>query len=185
SPPAAPARDDGPGACGARGRARAHTVARDQPGRPVVRDPVRADPARAPHPQARRDGRARQPPADHGRSRGGRLARGRGQRLPARTDVLRLGAAGRSGNVPGFAAGALLLILVGAVVGGSLAVGAPVLAIPIVFVILVLWGGARLAVRRERPGIGEEDVHGERVEFDERDRRTLTPPGTTPPARER
>ena len=87
--------------------------------------------------------------------------------------------------MPGFAAGALLLILVGAVVGGSLAVGAPVLAIPIVFVILVLWGGARLAVRRERPGIGEEDVRGERVEFDERDRRTLTPPGATPPARER
>ena len=79
----------------------------------------------------------------------------------------------------------LLLVLVAAVVGGALAVGAPVFAIPIVFVILVLWGGARLATRRERPGIGEEDVRGERVEFDERDRRTLTPPRATPPARGR
>ena len=79
----------------------------------------------------------------------------------------------------------LLLVLVAAVVGGALAVGAPVFAIPIVFVILVLWGGARLATRRERPGIGEEDVRGERVEFDERDRRTLTPPQATPPARGR
>ena len=65
--------------------------------------------------------------------------------------------------MPGFTAGALLLILIAAVVGGSLAIGAPVLAIPIVLVILVLWGGARLAVRRERPGIGEEDVRGEGV----------------------
>ena len=76
----------------------------------------------------------------------------------------------------------LLLVLVAAVVGGALAVGAPVFAIPIVFVILVLWGGARLATRRQRPGIGEEDVRGERVEFDERDRRTLTPPHATPRA---
>ncbi|TMK61439.1 MAG: hypothetical protein E6G53_16425 [Actinobacteria bacterium] len=82
-------------------------------------------------------------------------------------------------------AAVLLLVLVAAVVGGALAVGAPVFAIPIVFVILVLWGGARLATRRERPGIGEEDVRGERVEFDERDRRTLTPPQATPPARGR
>ena len=79
----------------------------------------------------------------------------------------------------------LLLVLVAAVVGGALAVGAPVFAIPIVFVILVLWGGARLATSRQRPGIGEEDVRGERVEFDERDRRTLTPPQATPPARGR
>ena len=82
-------------------------------------------------------------------------------------------------------AAVLLLVLVAAVVGGALAVGAPVFAIPIVFVILVLWGGARLATRRERPGIGEEDVRGERVEFDERDRRTLTPPHATPRARGR
>ena len=82
-------------------------------------------------------------------------------------------------------AAVLLLVLVAAVVGGALAVGAPVFAIPIVFLILVLWGGARLATRRERPGIGEEDVRGERVEFDERDRRTLTPPQATPPARGR
>ena len=87
--------------------------------------------------------------------------------------------------MPGLTAAVLLLVLVAAVVGGALAVGAPVFAIPIVFVILVLWGGARLATRRERPGIGEEDVRGERVEFDERDRRTLTPPQATPPARGR
>ncbi|TML78487.1 MAG: hypothetical protein E6G07_09575 [Actinobacteria bacterium] len=87
--------------------------------------------------------------------------------------------------MPGLTAAVLLLVLVAAVVGGALAVGAPVFAIPIVFVILVLWGGARLATRRQRPGIGEEDVRGERVEFDERDRRTLTPPQATPPARGR
>ena len=55
----------------------------------------------------------------------------------------------------------------------------------ILFLILVLWGGARLAVRRERPGIGEEDVRGDPVEFDERDRRTLTPRQATPRARGR
>jgi hypothetical protein len=85
--------------------------------------------------------------------------------------------------VPAFTAAALLILLIAAVVGASLVVGAPVLAIPIVFAILVLWGGARVAVRREHPGIGEEDVRGEGVEFDERDRRTLTPPQATPPGR--
>jgi membrane protein implicated in regulation of membrane protease activity len=82
--------------------------------------------------------------------------------------------------MPGFAAGVLMLVLIAAVVGGSLVVGAPVFAIPIVFLILVVWAGARMATRRGRPGIGEEDVRGERIEFDERDRQTLTPRQQTP-----
>jgi hypothetical protein len=82
--------------------------------------------------------------------------------------------------VPGFAAGVLVLVLIAAVIGGSLVIGAPVFAIPIVFLILVIWAGARLATHRGRPGIGEEDVSGDRIEFDERDRETLTPPEQTP-----
>ena len=85
--------------------------------------------------------------------------------------------------MPGFAISALVLVLIAAVIGGSLVIGAPVFAIPIVFLILVIWGGARLATRRESPGIGEEDVRGEQIEFDERDRRTLTPSDATPPGR--
>ena len=85
--------------------------------------------------------------------------------------------------MPAFAAVVLVVVLIAAVIGGSLMMGAPVFAIPIVFAILVVWGGARLAVRRERPGIGEEDVRGEGIEFDERDRQTLTPREATPPAR--
>ena len=85
--------------------------------------------------------------------------------------------------MPGFAAAVLVLVLMGAVVGGSLAIGAPVLAIPIVFAILVLWGGARLATRRGSPGIGTEEPSGEKIEFTERDRRTLTPSEATPPGR--
>jgi hypothetical protein len=85
--------------------------------------------------------------------------------------------------MPGFAVAVLVLTLVAAVIGGAIAFGAPLLAIPIVFAILVVWGGARVAARRERPGIGEEDVSGEKIEFDERDRETLTPSAQTPPGR--
>jgi hypothetical protein len=86
--------------------------------------------------------------------------------------------------MPGFAAAVLVLVLVAAVIGGSLTIGAPVLAIPIVFLILVLWGGARLATRRGTPGIGTEEPRGEGgIEFTERDRRTLTPTEATPPGR--
>jgi len=85
--------------------------------------------------------------------------------------------------MPGFATGVLVLVLIAAVIGGSLVIGAPVFAIPIVFLILVIWAGARLAAHRERPGIGDEDVRDEEIEFDERDRRTLTPPEASPPAR--
>lgn len=70
--------------------------------------------------------------------------------------------------MPGIAVSLLVLVLVAAVVGGSIAIGAPLLAIPLVFAILVVWGGARLAARR-----GSEDSDG--IEFTERDRRTLTP----------
>ena len=85
--------------------------------------------------------------------------------------------------MPGFATGVLVLVLIAAVIGGSLVIGAPVFAIPIVFLILVIWAGARLAAHRDRPGIGDEDVRDEEIEFDERDRRTLTPPEASPPAR--
>jgi hypothetical protein len=73
--------------------------------------------------------------------------------------------------MPGFAISALVLVLLAAVVGGSLLVGAPVLAVPLVFLILVLWGGARVAAHRSRPGHRAD----EGIEFTERDRQTLTP----------
>jgi hypothetical protein len=85
--------------------------------------------------------------------------------------------------MPGFAVGALVLTLIAAVIGGSLLLGAPVFAIPVVFAILVVWGGARVATRRGSHGIGEEDASGEKIEFDERDRQTLTPSQATPPGR--
>ena len=85
--------------------------------------------------------------------------------------------------MPGFAVAVLVLTVIAAIVGGSLVIGAPVFAIPIVFAILVVWGGARLTGRRKSPGIGEEDVRGEDIEFDERDRQTLTPSSATPPGK--
>ena len=77
--------------------------------------------------------------------------------------------------MPGFAVAVLVVTLIAAVIGGSILFGAPVFAIPIVFAILVVWGGARVATRRNSAGIGEEDVSGEKIEFDDRDRQTLTP----------
>ena len=60
-----------------------------EPGRAVVRDPVRADPARHVLPQPLADGRARQPPLDD-RRRGGRGDRDhRAERVPARADAAR------------------------------------------------------------------------------------------------
>jgi hypothetical protein len=84
--------------------------------------------------------------------------------------------------MPGIAITMLVVVLVAAVIGGSLVIGAPVFAIPIVFLILVVWGGARMASRRHRPGIGEDDVRGEDIEFTERDHRTLTSREELPPA---
>jgi Mn2+/Fe2+ NRAMP family transporter len=70
-------------------------VARDQPGRAVVRHPIRARAARAADPPARRDGRAREPAGDDR----GRLDRGRAdhraERLPAVRDAARLAPPGR------------------------------------------------------------------------------------------
>ena len=60
----------------------------------------------------------------------------------------------------GIAGVILLLIVLGAVVGASVAIEAPVLAVPIVATILVVWGGARLATRRRSAGIGEEAAAG-------------------------
>ncbi|HKP90687.1 MAG TPA: hypothetical protein VJT75_12035 [Thermoleophilaceae bacterium] len=87
--------------------------------------------------------------------------------------------------MPGIAITMLVLVLIAAVVGGSLVIGAPVFAIPIIFLILVVWAGARIASHRDRPGIGDEDVPGEGVEFTERDYRTLTPREELPPAAQR
>jgi len=84
----------------------------------------------------------------------------------------------------GVAVAILMLILMGAIVGASLTIGAPYLAIPLVLVVLFVWGGVRVATAREgRSGIGEEDVSDEDVEFTDEDRRTLTPPSATPPGR--
>ena len=77
--------------------------------------------------------------------------------------------------VSGLAGAILALILMGVAVGGGLAIGAPILAIPIAAAILVVWGGARLATKRERIGTGEENVRDAVIEFDARDRQTLTP----------
>ena len=87
--------------------------------------------------------------------------------------------------MPGVAITMLVVILIAAVIGGSLAIGAPVFAIPIVFLILVIWGGARMASRRDSPGIGDDDVRGEGIEFTDRDRQTLTSPEELPPAARR
>ena len=84
--------------------------------------------------------------------------------------------------MPGIAITMLMLVLIAAVIGGSLAIGAPVFAVPIVFLILVVWGGARMASRRGSPGIGDEDVRDESTEFTDRDRQTLTPREELPPA---
>jgi hypothetical protein len=87
--------------------------------------------------------------------------------------------------MPGIAISVLMFVVVAAVIGVCLTIGAPWLAIPIVFLVLVVWGGARLASAREghSPGIGDEDVSGERIEFTEEDRRTLTPASAKPGAR--
>jgi len=87
--------------------------------------------------------------------------------------------------VPGIAITIVVVVLVAAAIGGSLAIGAPVFAIPVVFLILVVWGGARMAAHRDRPGIGDEDVRGEEIEFDERDHQTLTSREELPPAARR
>ena len=45
---------------------------------------------------------------------------------------------------------AIALVLVAAVVAASVAVDAPLLAFPLVFLIIVIWGGQRVASARDR-----------------------------------
>jgi hypothetical protein len=52
--------------------------------------------------------------------------------------------------MPGPAIAALSLVLVAALLAAALVVGAPYLALPIVFLALVLWGGARVGTARGR-----------------------------------
>ena len=59
--------------------------------------------------------------------------------------------------MPGIAVAALMVVVLVGVVGVCLAIGAPWLAIPLVFLILVLWGGARVASAREGRGTGIGD----------------------------
>ena len=82
--------------------------------------------------------------------------------------------------MPGPAIAILILVLVSALVATALVIGAPYLALPIVFLALVLWGGARVGTARGRR-LTLADEGG--IEFTEDDRRTLTPPSATPPGR--
>lgn len=57
--------------------------------------------------------------------------------------------------MPGTAIFLLMVVFVAAVIGICLAIGAPWLAVPLVFFILVIWGGARVATAREgRTSVG-------------------------------
>ena len=47
-------------------------------------------------------------------------------------------------------ASAIAILLLALVVGAAIAVGAPLLALPLAFVILVIWGGQRVATARGR-----------------------------------
>jgi hypothetical protein len=83
--------------------------------------------------------------------------------------------------MPGPAVLILMLVLVAAIVGATLVVGAPYLALPIVFLALILWGGARVSTARGRREVLDDG--SEKIEFTAEDRRTLTPPSATPPGR--
>jgi hypothetical protein len=84
-------------------------------------------------------------------------------------------------GMPGPAVVILMLVVVALIVGATLVVGAPYLALPIVVLALVVWGGARVSTARGRREI--LDDRPEQVEFTEEDRRTLTPASATPPGR--
>lgn len=75
----------------------------------------------------------------------------------------------------------LMLLMIAAIVAFTLVIGVPYLSLPIVFLALVIWGGARVGTARgRRLALGEED---DEIEFTEEDRRTLTPASATPPGR--
>ena len=83
--------------------------------------------------------------------------------------------------MPASAVPILMLVLVAAIVATTLTIGAPFLALPVVFLALVIWGGARVGTARgRRQALGEDD---ESIVFTDEDRRTLTPPSATPPGR--
>lgn len=76
--------------------------------------------------------------------------------------------------MPGLAATILALVVVGAAVGIATVAGGALWALPIVFIVAVIWVAA-LTVRRGRQG---RPLRGEPegpIEFTERDRETLTP----------
>ncbi len=52
--------------------------------------------------------------------------------------------------MPGQAIAVLLLVLVAALIATTLVIGAPYLALPVVFLALVLWAGARVGTARGR-----------------------------------
>ena len=65
-----------------------------------------------------------------------------------------------------------------ALVGAAFVAGTPILAVPIVFVVLAGWGAARLLLRARDPrearrASAEPSAH--EVEFTDRDRETLEP----------
>jgi uncharacterized membrane protein AbrB (regulator of aidB expression) len=51
--------------------------------------------------------------------------------------------------MPGYAVSLLVVAIVAAVIATCVAIDAPWLAVPLVFLILVVWGGARVASARE------------------------------------
>ena len=59
---------------------------------------------------------------------------------------------GKTFNVPSAAIALLVLLLVVLVIAASVAIHAPLMALPLVFLILFLWGGQRVASARGRTG---------------------------------
>ena len=56
----------------------------------------------------------------------------------------------RMPNMRGLAGLVVAVLLIAVAIGMALAIDAPVLAVPVVFMILVVWAGARLASARGR-----------------------------------
>ena len=75
---------------GPRGRHEPHQRARPQPSRPLLRHPLRADPARDAHQPPRRDGHPRQPPPHHQHRLGHGSHHHRAQPVPALPAILHL-----------------------------------------------------------------------------------------------
>jgi hypothetical protein len=56
----------------------------------------------------------------------------------------------RMANMRGLAGSMLAVLLIAVAIGMALTIDAPVLAVPVVFMIFVVWAGARLATARGR-----------------------------------